>query len=162
MNPLIHLIYASAAQSDLDAPELTDLLQQARSGNERLGVTGMLLYAKGSFFQVLEGEAGVVDALFARIALDARHAKAITIVRESIARRSFAECSMGFSTITRHQIRKILGINDFFVKASCFAELDAGRARKLRAAFVEGRWRGRLGGAARAQPAVLEPALAAA
>jgi hypothetical protein len=33
------------------------------------------------------------------------------------------------------------GLNDFFEGASCFSELDAGRAKKLLAAFAAGRWR---------------------
>jgi hypothetical protein len=47
---------------------------------------------------------------------------------------------MGFSNVSREELAKIEGTNDFFSKARCFAELDLGRAKKLLAAFRDGRW----------------------
>jgi hypothetical protein len=63
---LIQCIYASAAGRAFDTEELAQLLKVARDNNAKLGLTGMLLYAEGSFFQVLEGPAQVVDALYAK------------------------------------------------------------------------------------------------
>ncbi|HPB31711.1 MAG TPA: BLUF domain-containing protein, partial [Candidatus Sumerlaeota bacterium] len=53
---LIHLIYCSAAARPFSHKALTDLLGIARIHNARYGLTGMLLYSDGSFFQVLEGD----------------------------------------------------------------------------------------------------------
>ncbi|MCK7501422.1 MAG: BLUF domain-containing protein [Comamonadaceae bacterium] len=55
MPPLAHCIYASAAAQPLDAAVPARMLEASRANNRRLGITGMLLYADGSFFQVLEG-----------------------------------------------------------------------------------------------------------
>lgn len=141
MVQLIHLIYASVATLDFGEAQLAELLQQSREANKRLGLTGILLYSEGSFFQVLEGEPTVVDQLYERIIADKRHERAILIIREPIAKRSFGSWSMGFSRISRKQLRNVEGLNDFFHSGSCFIQLDAGRAKKLLAAFGEGCWR---------------------
>jgi hypothetical protein len=141
MPSLIHCIYVSAATHDFGRTELTDLLQAARRTNKRLGVTGMLLFAEGTFFQILEGPPQTVDALYERIARDTRHAEVAKIIREPIERRSFEEWTMGFSRISRRELADLTGVNDFFGAAQCLADLDAGRTRQLLAAFGEGRWR---------------------
>jgi len=69
----MHCIYASAATRHFETAELTALLQAARKHNDGAGLTGMLLYTEGSFFQVLEGVPDAVEALYARIELDKRH-----------------------------------------------------------------------------------------
>jgi hypothetical protein len=144
MPPLIHVIYASVAAQDFTTAQLKELLEKARAENERLHLTGMLLYTDGNFFQVLEGEPTVVDALYKKLHLDKRHRQLTLIVREPIARRYFGDWSMSFSSVTAEELTKIDGLNDFFHDGSCFIGLDSGRAKKLLAAFAEGRWRTKL------------------
>ena len=139
--PLIHLIYASVAVDELPAVDLAELLGKARLRNQRDGITGMLLYADRSFFQVLEGEADAIDAAFSRIARDPRHRGVVTIIRERIPRRAFAAWTMGYVADTAADVAALAGTNDFFAGASCFDELPAGRAKKVLAAFRAGRWR---------------------
>jgi hypothetical protein len=146
MASLIHCIYASAAKQAYGEAELAELLQRAQTNNARLNVTGMLLYSEGSFFQVLEGDEATVDGLLAKIAADKSHEQVTLIMREPIAKRAFGEWTMGFSRMTREDIESIDGLNDFFGKASCFAQIDSGRAKKLLRCFAEGRWRSRLSG----------------
>jgi hypothetical protein len=141
MEQLIHLIYASCATRELGPNGLTDILRISRELNKPLGLTGMLLYSDGCFFQVLEGEAAAVDTLYEKLDRDKRHQQLTLIIREPIARRSFADWSMGFSSATPEELAKIDGLNDFFEAGSCFSDLDAGRAKKLLAAFAGGRWR---------------------
>lgn len=128
---------------------MADLLQRARAVNEQLGVTGILLHAEcdGSFFQVLEGEREAIDYVFHRIILDKRHSHLTTIIKEPIAERSFADWTMGFSSVSPESLAEIRGLNDFFQGGSCFTELDAERAKKLLAAFAEGGWRAKRQGA---------------
>jgi hypothetical protein len=149
MPALIHCIYTSAGARSFEAADLSTLLQAAREKNERLGLTGLLLHTEGTFFQVLEGQAEIVDALFATIELDKRHTQVTKIIREPIAHRVFDEWTMGFSAMTGKQLAEIDGTNDFFGEARRFAQLDAGRAKKLLDAFREGRWRKTLSGARR-------------
>jgi len=144
---LMHCIYASAATRHFETAELTALLHAARLHNDGAGLTGMLLYTEGSFFQVLEGAPEAVDALYAKIERDKRHDHVTRIVTEAIPRRSFAQWTMGFSQVSRKELALISGANDFFAGSSCFLGLDSGRARKLLSAFREGRWRKTLAGA---------------
>jgi Sensors of blue-light using FAD len=141
MTQLIRCIYASLAVPDFKEDELPLLLERARNFNALHSLTGMLLYIEGNFFQVLEGEAEAVDALYTRIMLDRRHTRVTLIIREPIAQRDFSEWTMGFSVVDRLDAGQLIGENDFFRKASCIDNLDAGRAKKLLAAFRNGRWR---------------------
>ena len=141
MTSLIHCIYASAAANALSTTDLANLLRAARANNERLGLTGMLLFAEDAFIQVLEGEAEIVDALFGKIEADKRHVQVVKIIREEIPQRFFGSWTMGFSRVSRAELAEISGANDFFTKGRCFADLDAGRAKKVLEAFRDGQWR---------------------
>lgn len=138
MSQLIHLVYASAARADYSEKELSELLESASRRNAELGITGMLLHVEGSFFQVLEGEAEVVDKLFARIASDGRHGNVTVIVREPIPRRAFSNWTMAYAALDAREAASIAG------SGGGLGGLDVGRARKLLHAFTQGRWRSRL------------------
>ena len=134
MASLMHCIYASLSAPSFQEQDLSALLAQAREDNERRGLTGMLLYIKGSFFQVLEGEHGDVDLVYEKILRDRRHTHIRLIIREPIARRSFAEWTMAFETIEPLEAGKMIGDTDFFSDASYVGKMDSGRARTLLAA----------------------------
>ena len=138
------LVYASAATRAFEPTELAQILAKAGRHNLRAGITGMLLYVEGSFFQVLEGDRQVVHRLYDKILVDPRHCQAIKLVEESIEKRTFSQWSMGFARVTRTELAKIPGLNDFFGKGSSFSSLGEGRAKALLAAFREGKWRRRL------------------
>jgi len=141
MHNLIHLIYTSAATQEFSRSNLIELLDKARSYNQSLEVTGLLLYTKGSFFQILEGKANVVYELFKKIEQDPRHSQVTTILQETIPKRSFADWSMAFSEISEHDLNHIMGTHAFFQKEESFVQLNSQRTQKLLQAFKEGRWR---------------------
>lgn len=122
---LIHLIYISAARDDLDTTELDRILAAAASRNSPEQVTGMLLYASGSFLQVLEGEAAAVDALFARIRRDPRHGGIYVIERAAIAERSFPSWSMGFRRLGTADAARHPAYAPFFEKGFDVASIGA-------------------------------------
>jgi hypothetical protein len=93
---LIHLIYVSTASIDYDDDELDRMLESSVRHNTSQHVTGMLLYARGNFIQVLEGEDTAVDETYDRIAKDPRHKGLIVIEREPIKKRDFDQWNMGF------------------------------------------------------------------
>lgn len=144
MAHLIYLVYSSAASHAFSRAQLTDLLIQARTKNEQLGITGMLLYTDGSFFQVLEGEAKTVETLFETIERDFRHTHITMILKESTPHRLFGDWTMAFAHMTPDEVNVILGSNDFFHQGESYVNLGEGRAKKLLAAFKEGRWRNKL------------------
>jgi len=93
---LVRVIYVSTADHAVDAGALEDILEASVRNNEPNGLTGMLLYAGGSFMQVLEGEEADVDATLARVRRDPRHSDVFEIDRSPIDERSFANWRMGF------------------------------------------------------------------
>jgi hypothetical protein len=151
---LFQCIYASSATPSFREFEIPALLERARTKNAALGITGMLLFIEGSFFQVLEGDATAVDALYSSIATDTRHDRVTRIIREPIARRSFSDWTMGFATLGRDDVHQLIGENDFFTGARCLEQIDAGRAKKLLIAFGAGRWRAEQTGVHRAHARV--------
>ena len=141
VDQLIRCIYASASDIAFSDAELAELLKIARIRNAGLGVTGMLLYVEGSFFQVIEGRAEIVDGLFARIEMDNRHKKVTLIIREPIPARDFADWTMGYADVSRTELSTIPGLNDFFLSGVSFNEMAPGRAKILLEAFRQGKWR---------------------
>lgn len=141
MSSLIHCIYASVASASFSESEIPTLLETSRAANLRRGITGMLVYIEGSFFQVLEGAGENVDSVYRAINSDARHERISLIIREPIVDRGFGEWTMGFSNLAAADAGRILGVNDFFAAGTCLTDLTSGRARKLLAAFQSGRWR---------------------
>ena len=138
---LMHCVYSSRASVTILDAEVQALLASSRRNNAAHGITGMLLFIEGSFFQVLEGGADAVDRIYEIIARDPRHDRVTQIIREPIAQRSFAEWSMGFETVGRADTQRLIGENDFFGGADCLERINPGRARKLLTAFGAGRWR---------------------
>ncbi|KJZ08701.1 phosphonate transporter [Marinomonas sp. SBI22] len=138
---LVHCIYTSASTIEFTPEDITELLEKARRNNDKLGVSGMLLYDEGSFFQVLEGDPQVVARLLKTIQNDKRHDKVVKIIYEDIEERDFSEWTMGYSGASRSDLQSIDGLNDFFQTNNTFVELDEGRAKKLLSAFKDGKWR---------------------
>jgi len=138
---LAHCIYSSAEAKTFTHEEIIALLEVARANNSQLGITGILLYDNGSFFQVLEGEPSVVQSLYDKIGTDNRHRAVSKIVYEPIEERDFSEWTMGYAGITREELNRIDGLNDFFCGQQSYIDLDEGRAKTLLNAFKEGKWR---------------------
>lgn len=90
------LIYVSSATSRISEAEITDILKVSRRNNARQGLTGVMIYHEGSFFQILEGEEDIVEGLFRRIAGDERHHGVIRLLSTSVASRAFPDWQMGF------------------------------------------------------------------
>jgi len=99
---LRRLIYISSATGELGQAYLDQILSRSRSNNQARGLTGMLLFHDGCFFQVLEGEAGVIEQTFATISRDARHGGVILLESRTITERAFPQWSMGY--VGAHQL----------------------------------------------------------
>jgi hypothetical protein len=93
---MIHIAYLSKAVHPLSDADLELLLDQCHRNNVRLGVTGILFYSHGHIAQLMEGEAEVVEALYARITQDGRHSDVRKLVHKPIQARSFPDWSMAF------------------------------------------------------------------
>ncbi|NOT84128.1 MAG: BLUF domain-containing protein [Methylococcaceae bacterium] len=111
--PLNCLVYASLATQKFTDDQLLSLLKKARDNNERLDITGMLLYRDGFFMQVLEGDLDDIEELFDVIADDSRHSDIIVVYKKPIKQRSFAKWTMGFNKIDDKNIESIKGFTQF-------------------------------------------------
>ena len=78
---------------------IRDCLSFSRSSNHAHDLTGMLLYRRGRFFQVLEGPEDAVDELMRKIRRDSRHDGVRVLLRESLDDRRFDEWTMGYEPI---------------------------------------------------------------
>lgn len=105
---LIQLVYVSAAIQPFSQGDLRELLSKSRANNRPVGVTGLLLYHQQSFFQILEGPAETVTALFARIGRDQRHGRVLLLAKKHVEERSFGDWSMGFVDL-EHAADKLPG-----------------------------------------------------
>jgi hypothetical protein len=99
MKNLISLVYVSSAVGSLADEEILDILHASRTNNERLGITGMLLYKGGNFMQVLEGPDDSVGTLLRKVERDGRHRGVLQLARKTIEKRSFADWSMAFQNL---------------------------------------------------------------
>ena len=141
---MIELIYVSAAVRPMLDPELFVLLARSRVNNAKAGLTGLLLHERGSFLQVLEGEAVAVKGLFAKIARDPRHDRVTTILEGPIRERAFARWTMGFVSLAG-PVRETHGFSEFFAPTfsveSFLANREHAAARRVLLAFRDGRFR---------------------
>lgn len=112
---LIRLIYVSQATVRFDTSNLDALLELSRRNNDRLGITGMLLYRDGDFVQILEGEEAAVREIYGRIVADSRHAKIILIDDGPATEREFGDWSMGFVRLDDSEVPP--GYVDFFSRS---------------------------------------------
>lgn len=97
---IYQLAYFSAARPDLADEGIRGILRSSTRNNRRNGLSGMLLFIDGVFFQVLEGEQANVEETFARISRDRRHNGVVRVVGQERSERSFANWSMGFEKIS--------------------------------------------------------------
>lgn len=102
------MIYCSQAAYDFSPDELVDLLALSRANNERVGLTGMLLYASQSFLQMLEGESDELHATYARIGTDERHRNLRLLMDADVPQRIFPDWSMGFEHLDEDDLARDL------------------------------------------------------
>jgi hypothetical protein len=139
MESLIQCAYASTSRRAFDDLEMAALLHKSRQNNQSLAITGILVFADRSFLQVIEGEAGKVDALLARIAADPRHHKLTRILREPIRARTFGNWSMGYSRILREDAVSIDAADDFLAGAPRLEQLEGAQVKRLLRSLAIGR-----------------------
>ena len=97
---LYRLVYysrnAMSGDADTLAAAIGSILAKSKRNNERVGVTGALMFNAGCFAQVLEGPRGEVETVFERIQQDDRHGDVSLLAFDPAAARAFENWSMGF------------------------------------------------------------------
>lgn len=101
------IVYLSSSVGLFEEQDLSIILEQSRRNNGNSGVTGVMLYVRGSIVQVLEGEKDTVETLYGRIEQDRRHKDVIRVLNRPIEQRLFSNWTMGYETITARQLKEI-------------------------------------------------------
>ena len=92
---LHNLIYCSLARPNMDPAEIQKIIATAKHHNPRYGITGLLVYGSGIFFQWLEGPKDNVIRLMNIIGEDPRHLNVVVLSEEEEIRdRLFPDWDM--------------------------------------------------------------------
>lgn len=104
---LYNVVYCSRAANGVDAADVERIIASARRHNPAVGITGLLVFGSGVFFQWLEGPRDSVTALMATLKADARHDTIVELsANEEVRERLFPEWDMEFVEST--DIREVL------------------------------------------------------
>jgi hypothetical protein len=128
------IVYVSSSISLLKQADLIPLLEQSRSHNASVGITGILFINRGSILQVLEGKKELIEALYQHIEKDQRHTNLIKLVDCPIRERSFRDWSMECKAITAYQLallKMIVGFDASSRLADISSQDEAERPLRL-------------------------------
>ncbi len=104
---LFNLVYCSRAAAPVGDADVDRIIASARRHNPRLGITGLLVFGGGIFFQWLEGPRAQVERLMTTLRADTRHHAIVTLSQsEEVRERLFPEWDMELVTPT--DIRGVL------------------------------------------------------
>lgn len=107
-DPLLYmLVYCSRAAEGVGDADIARILASARRRNPMLGVTGVLVYGSGVFFQMLEGPREHVVRLMDLLRGDPRHTGIVVLNEmEDVRERLFPSWDMELAT--SDSIREVL------------------------------------------------------
>ena len=121
--PLHQLVYVSRSTDDLSAGQVAVIADAAADANLGRDVTGMLLYCRGCFLQLLEGEEATLRPLFLKIGGDPRHVDVHLLSCAAAAKRLFPAWGMSHAHLdsarveeagrVREVIAKLRALRDF-------------------------------------------------
>jgi Sensors of blue-light using FAD len=104
------IIYSSEAATPMQTDDLQELLDRSRRSNAAKGITGALIYAEGSFLQILEGDKVQLQELMVKIRRDVRH-ETVSVLRESeVPVAIFGSWKMAYVSATPKQIAEWTGV----------------------------------------------------
>jgi hypothetical protein len=104
---LHHIVYCSRAAPGIDDAAVAHILHVAQRNNPRHGITGLLSFGGGMFFQWLEGPRASVRRLMDLIKADPRHESVVELNEsEEVRERLFPDWAM--QLVTPDDIREVL------------------------------------------------------
>ncbi|MCO4764542.1 MAG: BLUF domain-containing protein [Myxococcales bacterium] len=100
------LKYISRASKRMRPDAISALAKASAENNRRADITGILVETSGIFFQVIEGPAEAVDALFQRISADPRHQELLILnTMDNCDTRLFPQWAMQTVSLRSDDIR---------------------------------------------------------
>lgn len=137
MNHLHQLIYICSATRPLSDDDLIELLADAKGRNVERHITGVLLYYKSTFLQVLEGEAHELHHLYESISKDTRATGMVLLTERPIDNRDFPNWSMAFKRVDEGEAQALDGFLDLINGDELATKDRSSMAVKLIENFVE-------------------------
>lgn len=83
------IVYVSTVTQEMESNEIKDILNNSKEWNNKNGITGLLLFSGGNFFQIIEGEKDMISELFQEIKSDKRHHNIIQIFGKEIHKEAY-------------------------------------------------------------------------
>jgi hypothetical protein len=114
---LVRLLYASRAAAPVTQEIIESILQQSRTHNPGLGITGVLCHGGEVYMQALEGGRDAVNALYTKIVRDTRHREVMLLHYAEVPERHFAGWTMGQVNLTKVNPSLLLKYSDKPVRA---------------------------------------------
>lgn len=104
---LYNMVYCSRAAAGVDDAAVARIIATSRRNNPAQGITGLLVYGSGVFFQWLEGPRDNVMELMSILKADPRHDDVVQLSAvEEVRERLFPEWDM--ELVTGPDIRDVL------------------------------------------------------
>lgn len=100
-------VYCSRAAESVDDAEVRRLVEFAQRRNVARGITGVLVFGSGVFFQWIEGPPAEVTALIANLHNDTRHFDIVTLDR-TVERRERLYPHWQMELVEAEDIRAVL------------------------------------------------------
>lgn len=98
--PVFQVSYLSSAAPGLSQKDIEEIHRHAERSNQRLNISGILLYRSGIFLQLLEGKKDQVQSLYHKIERDRRHTNVIRLFELNRNPRLFSDWSMAFKEVS--------------------------------------------------------------
>ena len=104
---LYNMVYCSRAAPGVDDAAVDRIIASSRRHNPAQGITGMLVFGSGIFFQWLEGPRHSIMELMATLQTDPRHDSIVSLsATEEVRERLFPDWDM--ELVTACDIRDVL------------------------------------------------------
>lgn len=98
---LNRLIYCSHLKPGLSEKVVYDIVKEAKTNNEKNGITGILVFGANIFFQALEGDRDKLSVLLKKLYNDKRHENVELLDFTEITEKEFESWGMELKTLSQ-------------------------------------------------------------
>lgn len=131
------LVYISKAKTGITRTHIADILFTSRYNNKIHGITGFLIFLKGFFLQVLEGDFTQVNNLLKNILSDERHSGLEIVQDRFVEIHEFITWSMAFVDVGELDNIDVIELSDIQLGEEVINKDGGTEAIKLVKGFLD-------------------------